>query len=350
MSFVHLHCHSEYSLLDGANRVGDLIHRAQEFEQPALALTDHGVMYGAWIFQEKAKKAGLKPIVGMEAYVAPNSRHERGKVKGEKGYYHLVLLARDFEGYKNLSKLSSIGYTEGFYFKPRIDREVLARHSEGLIVSSACLAGEVAQHLMEDRWDEAREAASWYAELFQGRYYLEVQGHDSEGQEELNRRIFTLADELGLPVVATNDAHFLKSEDHEAHDTLLCIGLGKDKSDPNRMKYDRGLYFKSGPEMAERFPDRPDVLENSLKIADECNFSYPKGYHVPRFPTEADGFTDEDEMLRAWVWSGAVEHYGSAELRHPEGGTTERSRSEPAAHGILRSAQDDSQTVPAEIR
>jgi DNA polymerase-3 subunit alpha len=152
MSFVHLHCHSEYSLLDGANRVGDLIRRAQEFEQPGLALTDHGVMYGAWIFQEKAKKAGIKPIVGMEAYVAPGSRFERGKVKGEKGYYHLVLLARDLAGYRNLAKLSSIGFTDGFYSKPRIDREVLAKYSEGIIVSSACLAGEVAQHLMSDRW------------------------------------------------------------------------------------------------------------------------------------------------------------------------------------------------------
>src|SRR4028118_719085 len=135
--FCHLHCHSEYSLLDGANRIGDLIKRAQEFEQPALALTDHGCMFGAWVFQEQAKKAGIKPIIGMEAYLAPNSRHDRGKVKGEKGYYHLVLLARDLQGYKNLSKLTSIGYTEGFYSKPRIDREVLAKHSEGLIVTSA---------------------------------------------------------------------------------------------------------------------------------------------------------------------------------------------------------------------
>src|SRR5688500_13875530 len=150
MSFCHLHCHSEYSLLDGANRVGDLIDRALELEQPALALTDHGVMHGAWIFQEKAKKAGVKPIIGMEAYVAQGSRHDRGRGKGEKGYYHLVVLARDRKGYANLTKLSSIGFKEGFYFKPRIDREVLAAHSEGLIVTSACMAGEVARHLLED--------------------------------------------------------------------------------------------------------------------------------------------------------------------------------------------------------
>ncbi|HEX8904533.1 MAG TPA: PHP domain-containing protein, partial [Longimicrobiaceae bacterium] len=190
MSFVHLHCHSEYSLLDGANRIDDLIARAREFEQPAIALTDHGCMFGAWLFQEAAKKAGIKPIIGMEAYVAPGSRLEKTKAKGEKGYYHLVLLARDYEGYRNLSKLTSIGYTEGFYGKPRIDREVLAKHSSGIIVTSACLAGEVAQHLMEDRWEAAKEAVAWHQEVFRDRYYLEVQGHDSEGQDELNRRIF----------------------------------------------------------------------------------------------------------------------------------------------------------------
>ena len=309
MSFVHLHCHSEYSLLDGANRIGDLIKRAKDFEQPAIALTDHGCMFGAWVFQEAAKKAGIKPIVGMEAYVAPTSRHDRSKVKGEKGYYHLVLLARDHQGYKNLSKLTSIGYTEGFYGKPRIDREVLERHGEGLIVTSACLAGEIAQHLMEDRWEQAREAVAWHQETFRDRYYLEVQGHDSPGQEELNRRIFRLAEEMSVPVIASNDAHFLKAEDHQAHDVLLCIGLGKDFSDPNRMKYDGQLYFKNHEEMAARFPGRPDVLTNTLQIADECNWSYPKGYHVPAFPVEQEGYVSEDEMLRAWVWKGALGHY-----------------------------------------
>ena len=312
MSFVHLHCHSEYSLLDGANRIGDLIKRAKEFEQPALALTDHGCMFGAWLFQEQAKKAGIKPIVGMEAYVAPGSRHERNKQKGEKGYYHLVLLARDLQGYKNLTKLTSIGYTEGFYSKPRIDREVLARYGEGLIVSSACLAGEVAQHLMEDRWDQAREAVAWHQEVFRDRYYLEVQAHNSSGQDELNRRIFQLAAETGAPVVATNDAHFLRAHDHQAHDVLLCIGLGKDFSDPNRMKYDDQLYFKNSDEMRERFPERADVLENTLRIADECNWSYPKGYFVPAFPVAEEGYATEDEMLSAWVWSGALKHYAPA--------------------------------------
>jgi DNA polymerase-3 subunit alpha len=319
MSFVHLHCHSEYSLLDGANRLGDLIKRAKEFEQPALALTDHGCMFGAWLFQEQAKKAGIKPIVGMEAYVAPGSRLEKSKAKGEKGYYHLVLLARDFQGYKNLAKLTSIGYTEGFYSKPRIDREVLAKYSEGIIVSSACLAGEVAQHLMEDRWEQAREAVAWHQEVFRDRYYLEVQAHNSDGQDELNRRIFKLAEEMGAPVVATNDAHFLKGGDHQAHDVLLCIGLGKDFHDPNRMKYDDQLYFKNADEMRERFPGRPDVLENTLKVADECNWSYPKGYFVPAFPVKEEGFATEDEMLQAWVWDGAKKHYGEGTGNREQG-------------------------------
>jgi DNA polymerase-3 subunit alpha len=246
LSFVHLHTHSEYSLLDGANRISDLVRKAKEFEMPALALTDHGCMFGAWTFHKMASKEGITPIVGMEAYVAPGDRRDRSRSgQGERAYYHLVLLARDQEGYKNLVKLSSIGYTEGFYHRPRVDREVLAKYSKGLIVSSACMASEVSRHLAADNWDGAREAASWYANLFDGRYYLEVQAHDSEGQAELNQNIFKLADELGLPVVATNDTHFLRPEDHEAHDILLCIGLGKDRDDPARMHYDQGLYFRA---------------------------------------------------------------------------------------------------------
>src|SRR5512133_2378545 len=216
MSFVHLHCHSEYSLLDGANRIDSLIARAQELEQPALASTDHGNMHAAWELQEKPRKAKIKPILGMEAYVAPGDRRARGRPSpGAKPYYHLVLLAQNQEGYRNLVKLTSLSYTEGFYVKPRIDRELLAKHSAGLIVSSACLAGEVAQHLMENRWDEAKAVAEWYADVFKDRYYLEVQGHDSEGQHALNQQIFKLGAELNLPVVATNDAHFLKRDDHD---------------------------------------------------------------------------------------------------------------------------------------
>ncbi|MDB4913675.1 MAG: polymerase alpha subunit, partial [Gemmatimonadetes bacterium] len=310
MSFVHLHCHSEYSLLDGANRIDDLIARALEFEQPALAITDHGNLHAAWEFQEKAKKAKLKPIIGMEAYVAPGDRRTRGRpAPGVKPYYHLVLLARDMIGYRNLIKLSSLAYTEGFYSKPRVDRELLAKYSEGLIVSSACLAGEVATNFEAGNEAGAREAAEWYANVFRDRYYLEVQAHDSEGQATLNSRIFALAGELNLPVIATNDAHFLKADDHDAHDVLLCIGLGKDYADQNRMHYDRGLYFKNHVEMAARFPERTDVLENTLKIADEAGFAFEKKYYVPSFPLPA-GVATENELLVTLAQKGAHERYG----------------------------------------
>ena len=310
MSFVHLHTHSEYSLLDGANRLGDLVRRAADYEMPALALTDHGCLFGAWHFRKAAEGAGIKPIIGMEAYVAPGSRFERTRGgQGDRAYYHLVLLARDRQGYQNLVKLSSMGYTEGFYYKPRVDREILRAHSEGLIVSSACMAGEVARNLLAGDDDAARQAAEWYADVFDGRYYLEVQGHDSEGQAELNRKIFALADDLGLPVVATNDAHFLKPEDHDAHDVLLCIGLGKDRSDPGRMHYDEGLYFKSADEMAAHFPDRPDVLENTLAVADQVDLSFDKQYFLPTFPLP-EGYGDADAYLIHLATEGAKERYG----------------------------------------
>src|SRR4051812_673312 len=311
MSFVHLHCHSEYSLLDGANRIDDLIARALELEQPALAITDHGNLHAAWEFQEKAKKAKLKPIIGMEAYVAPGDRRVKGRATpGAKPYYHLVLLARDMAGYRNLVKLSSLAYTEGFYAKPRVDRELLAKYSEGLIVSSACLAGEIATNLEAGNVDGAREAASWYADVFKDRYYLEVQAHDSEGQAKHNAAIIELGASLNLPVIATNDAHFLKADDHDAHDILLCIGLGKDYTDQNRMHYDRGLYFKSAPEMRERFPERADVLENTLKIADEAGFAFEKKYYVPSFPLPAEAKT-ENELLVQLARAGAQERYGN---------------------------------------
>ncbi|MHB1863995.1 MAG: DNA polymerase III subunit alpha [Gemmatimonadaceae bacterium] len=311
MSFVHLHCHSEYSLLDGANRIDDLIRRAQEFEQPALAITDHGNLHAAWSFQEHAKKAGIKPIIGMEAYVAPGDRKARVRGPNGKAYYHLVLLARDLIGYKNLSKLSSLGYTEGFYSRPRVDRELLARYSEGLIVSSACLAGEIASHLQQDDMEGAREVASWYAEVFKDRYYLEVQAHDSEGQAKLNERVFALAQDVGLPVIATNDAHFLTRSDHDAHDVLLCIGLGKDRDARDRMRYDGGLYFKSAPEIAERFPDRPDVLANTLAIAEQVDVAFTKTYHVPSFPLP-EGVSSENELLVRLATAGARERYGAS--------------------------------------
>jgi DNA polymerase III subunit alpha len=309
VSFVHLHTHSEFSLLDGANRLSDLIARTRDLGMPALGLTDHGTMYGAWQFRQQALKAGIKPIIGMEAYVAPGDRRDRSMGRGERAYYHLVLLARDLEGYRNLVRLSSIGFLEGFYHRPRLDREVLERHSAGLIVSSACMAGEVARHLMDGRRAEAREAATWYAEVFRDRYYLEVQAHDTEGQAALNEQVFSLAEELALPVIATNDTHFLRPEDHDAHDVLLCIGLGKDREDPNRMRYDDGLYFKTAEEIAERFPGRPDVLENTLSIADRVQLDLPKQYYVPSFPLP-EGFADEASLLKHMATAGTEAKFG----------------------------------------
>ena len=312
MSFVHLHTHSEYSLLDGANRIDELIARAQEFEMPALAITDHGNLHAAWEFQEKAKKAGIKPIIGMEAYVAPGSRRERSRTSpGAKPYYHLILLARSAVGYKNLVRLSSLGYTEGFYSRPRVDRELLAKHGEGIIVSSACMAGEIASHLLEGRRDEARAVAQWYAEHFPQRYYLEVQAHDAAGlQSKLNAAVLELAGETGLPVIATNDAHFLRATDHDAHDVLLCIGLQKDRGDLDRMKYDPGLFFKSAPEVAAFFPGHAEVLENTLRIADECSVAFEKKYYLPAFPLPPEAKTEND-LLVAVAETGARERYGT---------------------------------------
>ena len=308
MSFVHLHYHSEYSLLDGANRIDDLIAKALEFEQPALALTDHGNMHGAWEFQEKATKAGLRPLVGMEAYVAPGDRRVKEREGNRKPYFHLVLLAKNEIGYRNLVKLSSLAYTEGFYSRPRVDRELLARYREGLVVSSACMAGEVASNLLIDNWDAAREAAAWYANTFPD-YYLEVQAHRSEGQAKLNKMVFKLAEELGLPVVATNDAHFLRPEDHAAHDILLCIGLGKDHKSPDRMHYDEGLYFKNVDEIRSEFPDRPDVIENTLRIGEEASLSLSKKYQVPAFPLPP-GVETENDLLVRLAEEGARMRYG----------------------------------------
>ena len=312
MSFVHLHCHSEYSLLDGANRIDDLIARAVEFVQPALAITDHGNLHAAWEFQEKARKQGIKPVIGMEAYVAPGDRRTRGKATPtDRSYYHLVLLARDLTGYRNLIKLSSLAYTEGFYGKPRVDRELLERYNEGIIVSSACMAGEIATHLLQDRFDDAKAAAEWYADVFKDRYYLEVQAHEAGEQAKLNAEVFRLAKATNLPVIATNDSHFLREEDHAAHDVLLCIGLKKDRLDENRLRYDRGLYFKSAPEIRNHFKDRPEVLANTLRIADEAGFAFEKKYYLPSFPLPK-GVKTENDLLVTLATAGAIERYGDA--------------------------------------
>ncbi len=312
MSFVHLHTHSEYSLLDGANRIDALIDRAVDLGMPALALTDHGNLFGAWTFQKKARKAGIRPIIGCEAYVAYGDRRVRVKPPDAPAEYaHLVLLAADKQGYRNLVCLSSIGYMEGFYRRPRIDHEVLEEHAEGLIVLSACLSGEVAKYLQLGRIEDARATAEWYARVFgPERYWLEVQNHGIPGQAEVNDGIFQLADELGIGVVATNDAHYLRREDADAHDTLLCIGTGKDKEDPNRLRfYGEESYFKSPEEMGALFPDRPDVLENTLALAEKCEVQFERRYYLPNFPLP-ELFDEDTVYLRHLVEEGARRRYG----------------------------------------
>ena len=311
MQFVHLHTHSEYSLLDGANRIDDLVDRAVALGMPALALTDHGNLFGAWEFQEKARAKGITPIIGCEAYVAYGDRRARKMEPGAPANYaHLVLLAANRTGYSNLIKLSSIGYTEGFYHRPRIDHAVLEEYAEGLICLSACLAGEVARYLQHERYDDAKRTAEWHARVFRDRYWLELQDHGIPKQDQVNRGIIQLSEELGLPLVLTNDAHYMRREDADVHDTLLCIGTGKDKDDPDRLRFHgEESYFKTAEEMAELFPDMPGLLAETVRIAERCEVKVEKQYQLPTFPLP-DRFSDPMEMLRHEATQGARAKYG----------------------------------------
>jgi len=312
MSFVHLHTHSEYSLLDGGNKLDALVDRAVEFGMPALALTDHGNLHGARRFYDAAGARGLKPIIGCEVYVAFGDRRSKEQpADAPADHAHLVLLARDMAGYRNLVKLVSIGHVEGFYRRPRIDRQVLEEHARGLVCLSACMSGELALHLLANRYDRAKAAAEWHARLFgEGYYWLEVQDHGIPGEEVVRSGIYQLAEELGLPLVATNDAHYLNREDAEAHDILLCIGTGKDRDDPKRLRfYGQESYFKSAEEMAVAFPDRPELLANTLRVAELCDLEFEEKVYLPEFPRPAD-YESEDELLRELAQSGARERYG----------------------------------------
>ncbi len=312
MTFVHLHCHSEYSLLDGANKLDALVDRAAELGMPALALTDHGNLHGAWRFAETARAKGVKPIIGCEAYVAFGDHRSKEKpADAPQDYAHLVLLARDLEGYHNLVKLVSIGQTEGFYRRPRIDHPVLERYAGGLVCLSACMSGEVALYLLADRYERAKQAAEWHARLFgDGNYWLEVQDHGIPGEEKVREGVYELAADLGLPVLATNDAHYLRREDADAHDILLCIGTGKDRDDPKRLSfYGQESYFKTAEEMASLFPDRPELIENTLAVAEACNVEFEEKVYLPEFP-RPDGYESEDDLLRELAEKGAVERYG----------------------------------------
>ena len=295
--FVHLHIHSEFSLLDGANRIKDLPVRAKELGMNAIAITDHGVMYGAIDFYKACKKEGIKPIIGCEVYVAPRSRHQK-EPNIDNRYNHLILLAKNNQGYKNLSKLVSIGFTEGYYYKPRIDLEVLEKYSEGLICLSACLAGSVNQALLNGQTEKAEEIALWHKKVFGEDYYIEIQNNGIKEQVLANQKLVQLARKLDIPLVATNDAHYLKKEDAYNHEILLCIQTGKRMSDEDRMRFECDeLYVKSPQEMSDYFSAFPDAIENTVKIADKCNVEFEFGntilpnYDVPpEFETHYDFF------------------------------------------------------------
>ncbi len=313
MPFVHLHTHSEYSLLDGANRIPDLIGRIKDLGMDSLAITDHGNIFGAWTFHEQARAAGIRPIIGCEVYVAFGSRHLREKAPdAPANYAHLVLLARDRQGYRNLVKLTSIGFTEGYYRRPRVDHETLERHAEGLVCLSACLSGEVALWLRQGSMERARNAARWHAGIFgDGNYFLEVQDHGIADERVVKDGVFALAQELGLGVVATNDAHYLRREDAPAHDVLLAIGTGKDLSDPKRFRFEgTESYVKTEAEMRRLFPGRDDLLANTQAIADRCEFDFEKRFFLPAFPMP-EGVASEADLLVRQAEAGAAARYGT---------------------------------------
>jgi DNA polymerase III subunit alpha len=290
--FVHLHLHTEYSLLDGACRIPELVDRAAALHMPALAVTEHGNMFSAVIFHDAARKRGIKPILGCEVYVAPGDRRTKSGTAGETAN-HLVLLAETNEGFHNLIKLVSAGYTEGFYYKPRIDKDLLAAHARGLIGLSSCLKGEVATGLRTDQYDRARHAAATYRDILgPGNFFLELQYQGIEEQRVVNRGIPSLARELGLPTVCTNDVHYLRCDDHTPHDILLCIGTGKSVNDAQRLKYHGDqFYLKTAEEMARVFAEFPEALANTVRIAERCDVDLEtKEHYLPNFEVPA-GFT-----------------------------------------------------------
>ncbi|MEC9372912.1 MAG: PHP domain-containing protein, partial [Planctomycetota bacterium] len=295
--FVHLHLHSEYSLLDGGNRLDKLVSRVKELGMDAVAVTDHGNLFGALAFYQEAKKQGIRPILGCEAYVAPRSRSDRTHTGVMDGGYHLVLLAETIDGWRNLLYLASEAYLTGFYYKPRMDREILETHADGLIAINGHLGSELAFHLMkyeqsgdESHWKDAIDVAKWHQKIFKPgpkgpRFYVELQHHIPE-QNAINPHLIRLAREMNLPLVATNDAHFLREEDHDAHDTLICISTGKLKTDADRLKYPFDVYVKSPEQMRDIFEGAyedvgAEACANTLDIAERCDVDIPFDNHAP---------------------------------------------------------------------
>lgn len=311
MSFAHLHVHTEYSLLDGSNKIKEYVERVKELGMNSAAITDHGVMYGVIDFYREARKAGVKPILGCEVYVAPNSRFDREISGGEDRYYHLVLLAENNTGYANLMKIVSKGFVEGYYYKPRVDKQVLREYSEGIIALSACLAGEVQRYLMKGLYEEAKKSALEYQEIFgEGNYFLELQDHGIPEQALVNQRLLQMSEELGIDLVATNDVHYTYAEDEKPHDILLCIQTGKKLSDENRMRYEGGQYYvKSPEEMARLFPYALQAIDNTQRIADRCNVEIEFGVtKLPKYEVP-DGMTSW-EYLNKLCFEGLERRYG----------------------------------------
>ena len=310
LGFVHLHIHSEYSLLDGANRIKDLPVRAKELGMNAIAITDHGVMFGAIDFYKACKANGVKPIIGCEVYVAPRGRKDKEPKIDEK-YNHLILLAKNNEGYKNLAKLVSWGFTEGFYYKPRIDKEILEKYHEGIICLSACLAGEVNQAILNNNIEEAKKVALWFKNLFGEDYYLEVQNNGIKEQVLVNQKLVDLSRELNIPLVATNDAHYLKKEDAYNHEVLLCIQTGKKMTDEDRMRFDTDeLYVKSPEEMIEYFKNIPEAIENTVKIAEKCNVEFEFGHTILPNYDVPEQYSTHYDYLESLTQAGLTKRYG----------------------------------------
>lgn len=318
MSFAHLHVHTEFSLLDGSNKIKEYVSRVKELGMNSAAITDHGVMYGVIDFYREAKKQGINPILGCEVYVAPNSRFDREITGGDDRYYHLVLLAENEEGYANLTKIVSKGFVEGYYYKPRVDKELLRKYHKGIIALSACLAGEVARFLTKGLYEEAKKTALEYQEIFgEGNFFLELQDHGIPEQGLVNQQLFKMSEETGIELVATNDIHYTYAEDAKPHDILLCIQTGKKISDENRMRYDGGQYYvKSEEEMLRLFPYAKQALENTQKIADRCHVEIEFGVtKLPKYDVP-DGYTSW-EYLQKLCYEGLEKRYGdpSEELK-----------------------------------
>ncbi len=312
--FIHLHNHSHYSLLDGACKLQDFVGEAVKNEMPALALTDHGNMFGAIEFYSVARKHNIKPILGVEAYVAPGSRKERGTSNGVAATsFHLVLLAKNFTGYQNLMRLVSIGFLEGFYYRPRMDKEVLREYREGIVALSACLKGEVAFTFLKKGYDAAKDVAQQYREIFKDDYYLEIQNHGIDEEDRAREGIIEISKELSIPVVATNDIHYLKKEHYQPHDCLICLQTGKDRDDPKRLRYSTDeIYFKSRDEMAAIFPDYEDALKRTAEIAEKCNVEIDfKQTYLPKFEIPAEEHVETlDDYLEKLTYEGAQNRFG----------------------------------------